>query len=78
MASMTTLLEQAFEKAQALPPDAQDGIARIVMELTGGDQQAYRLTPEELAAMDKADADVARGDFAIDHELRAVLAKHGL
>jgi hypothetical protein len=74
---MTILLDQAFQKAQTLPPDAQDGIARIVMELTG-DQPTYTLTPEEAVAMDEADADVERGNFATDQEVRAVLSKHGL
>lgn len=65
-------------KARTLPPAAQDGIARIIMELAGGDLPLYRLTPEEAADMDEADAEVARGDFATNEELRAVLAKHGL
>ena len=74
---MTRLLEQALEKVQALPPHAQDGLARIILELADNEQAVYCLTPEEAAAMDRADAAMANGDFATDDEVRAVRAKHG-
>jgi len=34
---MTKLLEQALEVARRLPSDAQDDIARVVLQLAGDD-----------------------------------------
>jgi hypothetical protein len=38
---MTKLLDQAIETARALPPDVQDDIARVVLQLTGSEQPGY-------------------------------------
>ena len=74
---MTRLLDQALAAARNLPPDEQDHIARIVLRLTGVDDEAPApLTPEEQAAIAASKA-AARGEFATDEQLRAVWAKHG-
>ena len=44
---MTRLLEQAVEAVSALPDEAQDDLARILLQLAGFDQPPYELTPEE-------------------------------
>ena len=76
---MTRLLDQALAAARNLPPDEQDHIARIVLRLTGVDDEAPApLTPEEQAAIAASKAAAARGEFATDEQLRAVWAKHGL
>ncbi len=76
---MTELLDKAFTTARALPPEMQDEIARVVLALAGDDTQSvYRLTPEEEAEQDEADAAEARGDYATDEEVRAIWAKYGL
>ena len=75
---MTRLLEQAVEAVSALPDDAQDDLARILLQLAGIDQPLYELTPEEAANIDASLAEAERGEFATDEEVRAVLAKHGL
>jgi predicted transcriptional regulator len=41
------------------------------------DLPAVPLTPEERDAIAKSKAAAARGEFATDDEVRAVLAKHG-
>lgn len=74
---MTKLLEQAMERARALPTEMQDEIARVVLSYAGDDQEVYQLTPEEEAEQDAADAEEARGDYATDEEIRAIWAKHG-
>ena len=64
---MTRLLDQALKAARNLPPDAQDDIARIVLQLTGADDDTpVPLTPEEQAAIALSKAAAARGDFATD------------
>jgi hypothetical protein len=75
---VTRLLDQALAAARNLPPDEQDHIARIVLRLTGVDDEAPApLTPEEQAAIAASKA-AARGEFATDEQLRAVWAKHGM
>jgi predicted transcriptional regulator len=75
---MTRLLEQAVEAVSALPDEAQDDFARILLQLAGVDQPPYELTAEEAADLDASLAEAAQGEFATDEEVRAVWAKHGL
>ena len=75
---MTRLLEQAIETVSALPEDVQDELARILLQFAGVEQPPYVLTPEEEADLAEADAEVLRGEFATDEEVRAMWAKHGL
>ena len=76
---MTKLLDQALEAVRNLPTDAQDDIARVVLRLTGADDEPPApLTPEEQAAITASKAAAARGEFATDEQVRAVWAKHGL
>jgi hypothetical protein len=76
---MTKLLDQALAAARSLPPDAQDDIARVVLRLTGADDETpVPLRPEEQAAIAASKVAAARGEFATDEQVRAVWAKHGL
>ena len=74
---MTKLLDQALAAARSLPPDMRDDIARVVLRLTGADdERPLPLTPEEQAAIAASKAAAARGEFATDEQVRAVWAKH--
>jgi hypothetical protein len=76
---MTKLLDQALEALRDLPPDVQDDIARIVLELAGvGDAAPVALSAEERAAIANSKTAAARGEFATDDEVRSVWAKHRL
>lgn len=75
---MTELLEQAIERVRALPPEAQDDFARVLLRLTGEDGPIYQLTPEEEADLAAADAEIARGDLADEAEVQAVFSKYRL
>ena len=75
---MTRLLEQAVEAVSALPDEAQDDLARILLQLAGVEQPPYELSPEEAADIDASLEEAGRGEFATDEEVRAVWAKHGL
>jgi hypothetical protein len=74
---MTKLLDQALEAVRVLPPDVQDDIARIVLQLACGDVEPVALSPDERAAISVSKSAAARGEFATDEEVRAVWAKHG-
>jgi hypothetical protein len=75
---MTKLLDRAIEVARALPPDVQDDIARVVLQLAGNDGSPIALSPEEQAAIAVSKGAAARGEFASEEEVRAVWRKHGL
>jgi predicted transcriptional regulator len=75
---MTKLLDRAVEAARGLPPERQDEIARVVLQLAGNEEPAVALTAEERAAITASQAAAARGEFATDDEVRAVWARHNL
>ncbi len=76
---MTKLMDEAIESLRRdVPPEHQDEIARVVMQLTGKEQPVYKLTSEESADLDEAELEIARGEFATDEQVRALWSKHGL
>ena len=75
---MTKLLEHAVETVRTLPPEAQDAVARFLLQFAGKNEPVIQLTPEEEADLAAADEEIARGEFATDEEVRAIWAKHSL
>ncbi|MBB1093813.1 hypothetical protein [Rhodopseudomonas pseudopalustris] len=75
---MTKLLDQALEVARGLPAEAQDDIARVVLQLAGHEGAIVALSGDERAAIARSKAAAARGDYATEEQVRAVWAKHGL
>jgi hypothetical protein len=76
---MTKLLDQALEVARSLPSEAQDDIARVVLQLAGSDEAVVvALSADECAAIATSKEAAARGEFATDEQVRAAWAKHGL
>jgi hypothetical protein len=76
---MTKLLDQALEIARSLPADAQDDIARIVLQLAGAeDSPPVPLSEDEKSAIAVSRAAASRGEFATDEQVSAIWAKHGL
>jgi hypothetical protein len=75
---MTKLLEHAVDAVRALAPEVQDELARLLLQVAGEEQPAIQLTAEERADLAEADAEIARGEFATDEEIRSILAKRAL
>ena len=73
---MTDLLDKAFATARGLPSDRRDEIARVVLVLAGNGEPVIELTPDEEADLMDAQAEMARGEFATEDEVRAVFAKY--
>jgi len=73
---VTKLLDRAVEAARNLPPDAQDEIARLVLQLAGNEEPPIALTAEERATIALSKKAAARGEFATDEQVRAAWAKH--
>jgi len=75
---MTKLLDQVLEAVRKLPPDAQDDIARVVLQLAHDEGAPIPLSPEERDAISRPQAAAEHGEFATDEQVRAVWTKHGL
>ena len=75
---MTQLLDQAVRTVRELPPETQDALARILLQLAGDNQPDVRLSASEDASFDASFAQAERGEFATDDQIRAIWAKHGL
>jgi len=75
---VTKLLERAVETVRGLPPETQDDLARVLLQLAGEDQPVVELTPEEAASFDESLAQTERREFATDEQVRAIWSKHGL
>ena len=76
---MTQLFERAIETVRNLPPEMQDEIARLVLQLTSDEEPPLiQLSPEEEASFDESFAQAERGEFAPDDRVGAIWAKHGL
>lgn len=75
---MTKLLEQAVETVRGLPPEMQDELARMLLQLAGEAQPLLQLSPEEEASLDASLAQADSGEFATDEQVRAIWAKRNL
>jgi hypothetical protein len=75
---MTKLLEQAVETVRGLPPEIQDELAHMLLQLAGEDQPLLQLSAEEAASFDQSLAQAERGEFATDEQIRAIWAKRNL
>lgn len=73
---MTALLDRAIAVARQLPPEAQDEIARELLIFAGEEVGPVELTAAEEGWLAPSLAQAARGEFATDEEVEAVLAKH--
>jgi hypothetical protein len=73
--TMTKLLEHAVDSVRALPSEVQDELARLLLQVAGEEQPVIQLTAEERADLAEADAEIARGEFAMDEQIRSMLAK---
>jgi hypothetical protein len=79
LCDMTKLLEQALQAAQRLPLEAQDDIARIILQLAGAeDASRIALSSDERAAIKRSRDAASRGELATDAQVQAIWAKHGL
>jgi len=75
---MTKLFDQAVDTVRSLPADAQDELARLLLQLAGQEQPAIALTADEAASFEVSLSEAARGVRATDEQVQAVWAKHGL
>jgi hypothetical protein len=76
---MTKLFERAVETVRGLPPETQDALARIVLQLAReNDLPPIAMSVEDETSFEESLAEAARGEFVSDEAVRAFWAKHGL
>ena len=75
---MTILLEHAVKKVRDLPPEAQNALARMLLQFAGMDQSMVELSQEEAASFDTSLIEEAQGEFATEEQITAIWKKHGL
>jgi hypothetical protein len=76
---MTKLFESAVETVRGLPPEAQDALARIVLQLAQeNDLPPIAMSVEDETSFEESMAEADRGEFVSDETIQAFWAKHGL
>lgn len=75
---MTKLLDQAVETVRGLPPDVQDELARVLLQLAGTDQPVVQLSAADEASFEESLAQADRGELVTDEQVRAIWAKYNL
>jgi hypothetical protein len=76
---MTKLFERAVETVRALPPETQDALARLVLQLAREDDlPPIAMSVEEETSFEESIAEAERGEFVSDQAIQAFWEKHGL
>jgi hypothetical protein len=68
-------LSQVLERVKAWPEEDQEELIELAREIEARRTGTYRASPEELAAIDEALGQVARGKLATAEEIEAAFAK---
>jgi hypothetical protein len=71
---MTKILDDAMDAVRRLPAGTQDDIGRFLLELAADTP----LEPDEIAAIEEADAEIERGEGISGEELKGFWRSLGL
>jgi hypothetical protein len=71
----TKQLKNLLERAETWPEEDQNELAEVARDIEARRSGVYYATPEELAAIDEATAELDRGEVAGDAKVRAAFAK---
>jgi len=72
---MTTLLDKALDAVRGWPTDRQDEAAELLLALDRLGPGPYTASADELAAVDEALAQIARGERASAEQVEAAFAR---
>jgi hypothetical protein len=77
---MTKLLQDVIDRVRTWPEDRQDDAARLLLDLEAQQNNAYRLTPEQVKEVADIRKQLRDGtmQFATDEEMAALWKKCGL
>ncbi len=68
-------LKQVLERVETWPEEDQEEFSEVARDIEARRTGTYHATPEELAAIDEALGQVARGEVASEEEIEAAFAK---
>ena len=74
---MTKLFERGIKAVKALPPERQDMVGALLLDIAKMNSGEYTLTAEQLADLELSIAQADRGEFASDEEVAAMWKKFG-
>jgi hypothetical protein len=69
---MTKLLDEAIRKVRALPEVDQNDAAAFLLMLAARRERPLRLDADTRAAIEEAEAQARRGEFASDEQIAAL------
>ncbi len=72
---MTELLKRAVDAVSRLPPEAQDEIARAILELAGNEGEPEPIDPADLSVVLEGPAQADRRESATDAEVEAAFRR---
>jgi DNA-binding TFAR19-related protein (PDSD5 family) len=72
---MTKLLEDAFEAARRLSPEAQDQVARAILHLAANGGEPEEIDATDLAGVLEGLAQAKRREFATEAEIEAAFRR---
>ena len=75
---MTKLLDEAIERARALPEADQDQVAEVLMAVVQKSRAACRLTEEQAETVRRTQDAVRQGAIASDDDMDALWRRFGL
>ncbi len=72
---MTPTTRRLLEQVESWPAEDQEELAEYAREIEARRAGVYHATPQELASIDEAAAELDRGEVATEAEVRAAFAK---
>ena len=73
---MIKVLEQAIEKVKALSTERQEYAAEVLEQIVDAGDDVYQLSDEERRMVREGLAELDRGEFAPEAQVRAVFDKY--
>ena len=73
---MIKVLEQAVEKVKALSKERQEYAAELLEQIAEAGDEVYRLSEEERRLVREGLAELDRGEFATESQVRGVFDKY--
>jgi predicted transcriptional regulator len=71
---MNAKLKDIIDRAETWPPEAQEELAQIALEIEAQLKEDYSLTPQDLEAIDRGLQDAAEGRYATNVQVESVFA----
>jgi predicted transcriptional regulator len=73
---MNAKLKDIIDRVEAWPPEAQEELAQIALEIEAQLKEERPLSPEDLEAIDRGLQDATEGRFATNEQVEAIFAKY--